>query len=141
MTVVKQDKKRESKFKAFMKESKRIGQKVVSGIETTARIAGKAAEMIEPFIDAAAAANPELAPILGPLALGDTAMAEANRLIEHSTSKRGAGSYKALTDTSKYQKMTGDMAPPKVNLIDYAPYPPMPPKLSQKEMSQIMDID
>jgi len=119
MTAKKQDVKRESKFKAALKEAKRIGGKVVSGIETSARVAGKTAEFLEPFIDAYAAANPELAPVLGPLALMDTAMAETNKLIEHSTSKRGSGAYKQLTDTSKYQKMTGDMQPPKINLMDY----------------------
>lgn len=114
ITVKTQDKNRVSKFKQALKDAKRVGGKIVHGIETAAKVGGMIAEYTEPFIDAAAVMNPALAPF----AIADTALAETNKLIELTTSERGRDSFKQLTDTSKYQKMTGGMTVPRISMMD-----------------------
>jgi len=143
MTTVKQDKSRASKFKEFMRKSKAVGSKVASGIKTTADVVGRVAESMEPFIDAAAAANPEFAAVLGPLAVVDTAMAETHKLVG-STAKaagRGADAYKQYTDTGKYQKMMAIEAPPKVNLMGYTQKDLGAGNYGYQVGSSMMDLD
>lgn len=137
LTVAKQDKRRESKFKQFMREVKKVKSEILRGIEVGARISGDVAKVVEPLALGGSIAQPELSEFLLPAA-GAAEFVKRKADIIEKTAKAAEGdkdAYKALTDTGKYQKMMVQAKQtPKVNLIEYAPYPPMKSSIPDVEM-------
>ena len=137
LTVAKQEKKRESKFKQYLKDSKKVKDVVMKGIEMTAHAAGQVASVVEPFALGGSAAQPEFSEFLLPAAGMAEVVKRKSAIIEKSA-KAAQGdkdAYKQLTDTGKYQKMMIEAKnQPKVNLIEYAPYPPMAGSMPVEEI-------
>lgn len=132
-TVQKIDAKRIAKVKSLFSKSKEHAKKIGKGIEKTAKFVGKVATAIEPFLDAAAARNPEN-PMLLTAAGVDTLIAETQSLINQSAhnASRGIDAYAQRTEEGKLRKIMGTGgAPslPQITMMDeipHAAYPPLP---------------
>lgn len=124
LTVKQQDKRRESKFKQALRETKRVKDSIMRGIEYTAHVAGEVSKVVEPLALGGSAAQPEMAEFLLPAA-GIADVVKRKAAIIEKTAKAAQGdrdAYKSLTDTGKYQKMMLEAKNrPKVNLIEYVP--------------------
>lgn len=126
-------KQRASKWRKAKKWAADVGKKQIEGIETTARFIDKGgawAEKAAPYVTAAAAANPELAPILDPIAAGidlygaghnllHTMIDETEKAYKKGDANRlGIGQY---TQSKKYQKLMADIGDEDQAMVPYTP--------------------
>lgn len=121
VTTVQQDKNRKKHLQEFWKDTKKASHAVVKGIVKTADFVGKAAEVIEPWIDAAVVYQPELAP----LAALDTSIAETHKFIKRTAdaTAKGKDGWKAITNTGPIEKSFNDVPyPPRINMLTNQPY-------------------
>lgn len=147
MSIAKQDKDRVAKVKSLFSKTKDNAKKIGRGIEKTAKFVGKVAEAIEPFLDAAAARNPENPLLLGAAGV-DTFIADTKRLIDHTAhnASKGHDAYSQRTETGKLRKIMGiGGAPsiPQITMMDPIPeahYPPLP-KIAPSAYGVVEEID
>ncbi|UNI72595.1 MAG: hypothetical protein [Avonheates virus Gas_1078] len=109
-TPAQQDSKRKAKVKGFLTKAKAYAGKIDRGIEKTADFIGKVSETLEPIVGGALATNPEMAPVLGPIALGVASMGETHKLITKTQSdvrKKVNDAYGFKTQNAKLRKVMG----------------------------------